>query len=428
MDGLRKALKHLLRIVLPWSALRLIYRRHAYRYIRRLRVTLDPSRKTVLVLNHFYDQDVRALILANDRYNLVPIDTVTLFRGAKIYFNPDIRGLHAPYGTADPDLVAKYREECRRIIEQLDRKLNLGVIVSASDIFYWIRELIVVARERGIRTVILDKEGTLSPHDFYAEADRIRTNAPFMSDHIFVWSERQKEFWKRIGVDDGAITVVGQARSDLLHRERRNDVEALFPVVKPLITLFSYMDDAYIPVELVRAEGLTWRQMKTETHDEISRLAQAHPEYNFVVKTHPQQPDLETLRRKYDRTNLRVVGGATLANELMQRSELIVAFQTTAVIEAMFLNKRVIYTYWDPLVGRLEKDLLPFHNAPGIAVARSFERFQNYCSRFIAGDLSPFEFDAATLKRRDEFINVYLYRPDGQVCRRFLESLEAFVK
>ena len=181
MDGLRKALKRLLRIVLPWSALRLIYRLHAYRYIQRLRVKLDPSRKTVLVLNHFYDQDVRALGLANDRYNRVPIDTVTLFRGAKIYFNREIQGLHAPYATADPNMVAEYRKECRRIIELLDRKLNIGVIVSASDIFYWIRELIVVARERGIRTVILDKEGTLSPHDFYTEAERIRANAPFVS-------------------------------------------------------------------------------------------------------------------------------------------------------------------------------------------------------------------------------------------------------
>ncbi len=221
MDGLKKTVKRILRSLLPGGMLRLTIRWHAARYVRRLDVPLDPSRKTVLILNHFYDQDVRALGLANRQFNLVVIDTVTLFRGAKIFFNKDIQGLHAPYATADPALVKLYREECRHIFELLDRKFKAGLIVSASDVFYWVREFITVAREKGVRTVILDKEGTLSPHDFFTEAERIKTNAPFMSDHIFVWSERQREFWKRVGVVDDAITVVGQARSDLLHREKR---------------------------------------------------------------------------------------------------------------------------------------------------------------------------------------------------------------
>jgi hypothetical protein len=94
----------------------------------------------------------------------------------------------------------------------------------------------------------------------------------------------------------------------------------------------------------------------------------------------------------------------------------------------MFLNKKVIYTYWDPLVGRLEKDLLPFHEAAGIVVARSFEEFRDCCKRFFSGDMSLFDFDAETLKRRDDFVNEYLYRPDGQVCRRFLDSIGPFLK
>ena len=428
MDGLKRTVKRFLRAVLPWSLLRLIYRWHAARYIRRLSVPLDPARKTVLVLNHFYDQDVRALELANTRFNLVPIDTVTLFRGVKIFFSRDVQGLHVPYATADPELVTVYRRECLLIFDRLDRKFGVGLIVSPSDIFYWVREFIVVARERDVRTVVLDKEGTLSPHDFVTEAARIRVNAPFMSDHIFVWSDRQREFWKRIGVDDEAITVVGQARSDLLYRERRQDLDALFPEKRPIVTLFSYMDDAYIPVELVHSEHLTWQKMKTETHDEIGRLAQEHPEYNFVIKTHPQQTDLKQLRRKFAAPNLRVVGGSALANELLQRSELIVAFQTTAVIEAMFLNKRVIYTYWDPLVERLEDDLLPFHSAAGIAVARTFEAFRDYCERFFAGDMTAFEGNAETVRRRDDFVNEYFYRPDGNVSARFLDTLGRFIK
>ncbi len=194
------------------------------------------------------------------------------------------------------------------------------------------------------------------------------------------------------------------------------------------MTLFSYMDDAYVPVELIHSEHLTWRQMKTETHDEIARLAHEHPEFNFVIKTHPQQLDLKILQQKYSAPNVRVVGGAALANELLQRSELIVAFQTTAVIEAMFLNKRIIYTYWDPLVSRLESDLLPFQRASGVVVAQTFKAFCDTCEQFFSGDMTVFEYDSETLRQRDDFVNEYLYRPDGQVCARFLDSIVRFVK
>jgi hypothetical protein len=428
MDGILRLLKRFLRMVLPWGVLRLIYRWHAYWYLRGLQVNLDPARKTIVVLNHFYDQDIRALALANREYNLVSIDAVTLFRGAKMFFSPEVRGLLVPYAEADPVMVERYRIECRCLLDRLDRKIKVGLLVSASDLFYWVREFIAVARERGIGTVILDKEGVISPHDFHSEAERIRTKAPFMSDHIFVWSDRQREFWKHAGVDESLITVTGQARSDLLHSERRNDLDSLFPSVQPLVSLFSYMDDAYVPAELICSERLTWQMMKSETHDEIARLAAEHPDFNFVIKTHPQQPDLDLLRRKYSRANLKVIGGAAVSNELLQRSELIVAFQTTAVIEAMFLNKRIIYTYWDPLLSRLENDLLPFHRADGLAVAHSLDEFREYCRRFFDGDTSLFVYDAETLRRRDAFVNGYIYRPDGQTSRRFLDNVGRFVR
>ncbi|RKX24439.1 MAG: hypothetical protein DRP45_08190 [Candidatus Zixiibacteriota bacterium] len=426
MERVSKLTKRILRWLLPWQVLHIVYRRHALRYLKNLSVSIDPNRKTIVVLNHFFDQDVRALSLANKDYNLVVIDTVTLFRGAKIFFDEDVRELHVPYDTADPSLIARYRRECELIFDHLRKEVNVSLIVTASDIFYWVREFIGVARDRGVKTVVLDKEGTLSPYDFEAEARRIREFAPFMSDHIFVWSERQREFWNRIGVTDERISVIGQPRSDLLHCEQREEVDRLFHKAQPIVTLFSYMDDAYIPVKLIRSEGLKW-EMKTETHDEFYRLAQVNPSYNFVIKTHPQQPDLVDLKRKYERDNLRVIGGSAVANELLQRSELIIAFQTTAVIEAMLLKRRVVYTYWDKLVERLKDDLLPFHRASGIVVSRSFEDFRNKCASFFGGDSSVFEFTSESTAARDEFVNQYLHKPDGHVCDRFLESVERFM-
>ena len=163
IDGLKRLIKGVLSRWLPWSVRRLIYRKLAIRYIRSLPVALDRTRKTIIVLNHFFDQDVRALALANKRFNLVPIDTVTLFRGAKIFFDEDVRELEVRYAGADPARVARYRDEYQRIFDLLNEKLTVDLVVTASDVFYWVREFIAAARHRGVKTVVLDKEGTLSP-------------------------------------------------------------------------------------------------------------------------------------------------------------------------------------------------------------------------------------------------------------------------
>ncbi len=420
--------KRTIRSFLPPSILIRIYRRLAERYIDSLTPSHDPAKKTILALNHFYEQDLRALSQACRDYNFVVVDAPRLVRGAKLFFDDDVIQLNAPYDSSSPSKRAAWQNECRRLLDRVDKRFGIDLMITPADCFWWIREMIDVGHERGFKTVVIDKEGIISPYDFEAAANRIRMMAPFMSDHLYVWSERQRVFWNRIGVSNENISVIGQPRSDLFYCEATNEVDALFPRSQPTIVFFTYMHDAYIPIELATAEGLTWTVMRDETHEEVSRLAQQFPNYNFVVKAHPQQPDRQLLKDRYERDNLRVVGGSSIANELIQRSTLIIAFQTTAVIEAMFMGKRVVYTYWSELLPRLESDLLPFHNAPGIRIARSLQEFRQTCERVLTGDKSMFEFSQETLAARDRFVNEYLYRPDGHVCERFFDSVGRYIR
>ena len=414
------------RNILPRRLVRLIYRKFIFRYINNLHANHDSDRKTILAINHYYDQDLRALTMANEKYNLVIIDGTKLSKVNSIYFSLPVRRLEVPYESEPPAHRLLYRQECRLILDRLERRFQPRLLLTGSDNYCFVREFIAAARERGMPTLVLDKEGIISPYYFEAGARRISELAPFMSDHIFVWSERQRQFWMKVGVAEGHITVIGQARSDLFYREQSRVLDKYFPVVKPLVTLFSYEDVAYVPIAVLH-EGVSWREMKCQTHDYIYAAARAHPEYNFVIKTHPQQSDLAELQSAYRLDNLVVIGGASTANELIQRSELIIAFQTTAIIEAMFLGRRVIYTAWDANYARFASDLLPFHKAPGIVVADSRGRFDAVCARFFSGDHSDFQFPAEDMAARDAFVNEYLYRPDGHVCERFFEAIDRFV-
>ncbi|MEZ5357629.1 MAG: hypothetical protein R3F48_02280 [Candidatus Zixiibacteriota bacterium] len=403
-----------------------IYRQLVKKYISGLDYTIDPTKKTILALNHFYDQDLRALANANSDYNFIVVDAPQLARGGKLYYDSDVIRMEVPYSDTSDKNRLMWRDECRYIFDSLNRRFNIDIIITPSDIFWWIRELITVAKENGVKTVVIDKEGLISPFDFDAEAKRIRERAPFMSDHIYVWSDRQRQYWNKIGVSDDKITILGQPRSDLFHHEHNRVVDSYFQTPQPLITFFSYEDTAYIPPYLIK-QGLTWQVMKKQTHDFVYELSKRNPHYNFVIKTHPQQSDLAALQERYSGDNIAVIGGAQIANELIQRSELIIAFQTTGVIEAMFMNRRVIYTYWDPNYEQLRDDVLPYHDAPGIIPIGDFNEFKIVCTDFFTGDTARFEFDDKAIQARDAFVDTYLYRPDGRVCDRFFATIGRFV-
>ena len=422
-----KNIKRQIRKSLPLPVVRRIYRTQAARYIADLKADYDPAQKTILAINHLFDQDLNALALANSKYNFIILDFAIMFRAGKTYFSKPVHLITAPYDSEPERNRMLYREECRLYFEKLTDRFHPDLILVPNDNFAFIREFIHVAHENGVPTVILDKEGTISPNSFEAEAERARKFTPFISDHVFVWSERQKAYWRNRDVSPDCITVVGQPRSDLFYSQQTDRVSGLFPGQKPLITLFSYFDDAYIPLTLKKTEGLSWKAMKTESHDFLSELAKKNPDFNFVIKCHPQQLDIDYLAKRYNHNNLRVLGGADIANELIQKSELIIAFQTTSVIEAMFMNKKIIYTAWDPNYERLKDDILPFHTASGIVIADTREKFHQVCDRFFSGNHSDFSFSEDQLEARDKFVNEYFYKPDGHVCERFFEEIGRFL-
>ena len=420
---MKLTIKKLAKKLLPREAKIRFYRQAGLRYLRSIPVPRAKDRPTVIVFNHFFDQDVHAMQYGEKTLNYVVVDAPRLFRGARLFFGEDVKCLLAPYDSEPLENRTAYRRECEVFFNLIQSRFSPSAIVLTADNFYWARELVALARERDVRVAVVDKEGVITPHYFTVGADRYKRYAPFMSDQIFVYSDRQRDYWQEAGVTPDHISVIGQLRSDLFFRERRREVDRLFPKVQPLVTFFSYEDDAYITM-LQDGDRRTWSRMKRETHDTIFSMASAHPEFNFVIKTHPQQSDLPALKIRYDGlSNLAVVGGSSIGNELIQRSELIVAFQTTAVIEAMFMDRRVIYTCWDPHYDQFSPHILPFHDAPGIYVARTFAAFEAVCERFFKGDWSDFVLSGEEREQRTDFVDTYLFRPDGDTCKRFDRAL-----
>lgn len=416
-----------LKTFLPRSVLMLYYRMHYSRYINKLEIDIDSSKKTILAINHFYDQDYEACQLSNEAFNFVVIDGPELFKSAKIFFSQDVQDISTPYAHERKVSLDTWRLESESIFGLLKTRFHFDYLLLPSDTFFWIREFVDIAKINNIVTVILDKEGTISPYDFEYQSQKIKVYCPIIAEYVFVWSQRQKSFWERMNVSPERIFVVGQPRSDLFYLKKTDLLDDIIEDgTLPLIVFFSYHDDAYInPNRNKRRDPpLSWRKMKSETHDIILEMAEKYEgRYNFIIKTHPQQLDLPELKQKYSRTNLKVVGGSSLSNKLIQKAKLIIAFQTTIIIEAMYLNRNVIYTYWDEHIDEIETDLLPFHKAAGIIVTKSREGFHQRLEAFLT-EPKDFVYGPEELKAKEAFVEDYIFQPDGKTCERFYNRLK----
>jgi hypothetical protein len=420
-----KSIKSKLISYLPFYILTHIYKIQYIRYINKLYHDIDPNKKTVLAINHFYDQDYEACSISAINHNFVVVNGPVLFKFAKYFFSKRVIELLIKYPSDNNKGLQQWKKISDDIFDRLDKKFNFDFIVTPSDSFYWIREFIKKGNESKI-SIILDKEGTISPFDFEKEAKKLSSFAPVLAKNIFVWSNRQKAYWEKIGAESSSIVVLGQPRSDLFYKKEANSLKNYFKEDLPLIVFFSYHDDAYInPIRnLNKKDPYSWVDMKSSSHEILSRMSKKYSDkFNFVIKTHPQQIDLTSLQKKYNSDNLKVIGGSSISNELIQKSRLIIGFQTTIIIEALYLNKNVIYTYWSDSIKDLENDLLPFHKASCIKIAREVEKFESMLDDFLHEPVD-FYFGVDEVLKKDGFVEEYIFQPDGNCCNRFFKYID----
>lgn len=268
-----------------------------------------------------------------------------------------------------------------------------------------------------------------------AESARLAKKYPFISDHMTVNSLRQKQFWMRAGAKEEMITVTGQPRFDFYKQPERwkkwQDFNIPINTDKQTVLFFSYDVDAYIHPDYP-TQGLSWLDLRNETEEILIKLANSG-KINVLIKPHPQQNPVDVKRisdklaRQGKRSwgkNLFMIGGAFDTRQLIVNSDIIVGFQTTALIEAICANKKVIYTFWGQVAEQLKDLLIPFHNYPDVfnCVNSPLDLEKMVMREEIAAK------DGENEINRQTFINEHLGKIDGQSAIRVLSVVDDFVK
>jgi len=377
----------------------------------------------LLVLDHFFDQDIAALRDAaapDDELRVLPYEP--LRTEALRVFPPEVaRGLE-PY--ARPELEDHRRRWAALLERYLEEEFSawpFDALVLPSDLFFYVRAAPAACHRLGAPLLVVQKETTISPNTMIEHADRVRRYAPPLAYRMTVCSERQRDFWLNAGGEPDRIEVVGQPRFDLYAAQAETGGERGDD--PPKVLFFSYHVDAYHPSTGSRKP--VWEALHRQTEEGLWELARAG--WRVLVKPHPQQDfsaERRRIRSRAGQLPIELVSPGGDARGLIAGADVVIGFQTTALLEAMAAAKPVLYTGWDPEAARLRDELVPFADwGDVIHVIESADALAP-----TAREALGWRPDDSQRSRRSELVEGFLGPIDGHASERTLAVVRRTVE
>jgi hypothetical protein len=390
-----------------------------------------PHGKTFVVFNHCYELDIEALCAADTQHTLWVLDAFSVFTDVAHYFPDGQRDIDQVYGAGEMAAsIARFkRAYVSRLADKLVRETKLDALITPSDVFFYLRPLMEELRDRGVPTIVQDKEGTIAPGTFMDDhADMLRERYPPIGDQYYLWNEAHFRFLHRAGLDPAITHILGQPRSDFFFQPDRWPSKQSLGLTenKKLVVMFTFDADVYVR-NLERNPDMPWRPLRDHMHAAGRELARMRSDVEVVIKAHPQAADLADIRTEVAADPLPNVSlvTANVASPLIVHADVILGFQSTVMIEAMMTKAPVIYVGWGPKHDHFDRDMIPIHRSGGVLIPDSRDALDRMLRDALDGKLSPSEEMRAA---RKQFTDRYFWNADGLASKRILDHAAQFVQ
>jgi hypothetical protein len=267
------------------------------------------------------------------------------------------------YRTAPPKLEKKkleLREFWVEVLNILRQRLKIDVVLTGNYSYASEQELAAACYSLGIPFIAMHKECLKTPglEPFYQDIYETRKN-PFQGVKICVYNEVEARIQRGAHTTSSEnIIITGMARMDRLHSLRRDlSASQSSRTGRPTVLFFSFNIKAGLPLigrklpqpfETLESslERLTCQELAKACHFAMLELARENPNIKVVIKTKGDTLSANTLRSFFggDLTfpkNLEIMAGGDVSKVLVE-SSVVCGFNTTALFEALALNKPVV--------------------------------------------------------------------------------------
>ncbi len=394
--------------------------------------------KFLLINNHF-SQDIDSLVRSFPAHYAYKIVDANYFAWKARRYLPE------PAFSTDfgyyyrPELSrarARWKQKACRALHELFMVFPFDIILSPSDTYVYIRDVITAAREMGVPFLVLTRETTNPLLCEQINAPIIAKGFPFISDHLMVCSERHKRFWQIAGAPEHKIEVTGQPRFDFyqqpeLWKPLQESGVFFADAAKPTILFLSYELYAYLSYADYEAGTATWAELRDGTVKALVEVAAEHG-FNLMVKPHPQQPpddvhaleaQLQILSREGWNSSVVLLSGDFDTRQLIVNADVIVGFQSTTLYESLMAGKPTIYTCWtDPLKKMPEGMIFPFDQYTHVLeCATSPDHLRALVRDAARNTAQP---DETKLQKKRRVAEEYMGPCDGKATARVLAAVE----
>ena len=328
----------------------------------------------------------------------------------------------------------KFRRYFYKVIKFINNFVSIDMILMPKFNDDWTIDFIQVVNELKLKLFIDDREGAITPQRMLKVPPQLKgINLQF--DLMTTQNHTHKEFFLKAGFPDSKVIVNGATQSDywFLKNYWKDLKEIDSSLRKDLVKIlfFSFGERTYMNF-YYGDEERTWMPLIKDVNDVLIQILDKYEgKIQVLYKTSAKlnrdiSKDIlrftNNAKRHIRNRYLLFLDSSTSSFDLIRHSQLIVGFQTTGMIEAMNIERPIIYTAWGDLYSDIKDTLLPLEDERSLTVCSNKEMFYKKLSEFIENNNS-YNFLKDKKIFRKNLIDKYFYNSNGKVCERLAKMI-----
>jgi hypothetical protein len=324
----------------------------------------------------------------------------------------------------------KYVHKLFDLLEFFTGKINLFLSGSNND--RYVVEMIHVAQERGTSWVVQEREGTGTDLTYKMESIGFKESGSVVAHYHFLANDKHSECFENAKTDSVRFTkTLGELDTDQWFYQDLEVIKQKYSAwdrYRKVLLFLTFGERNYIePTSFPNNPELSWKPLIKDCEDVIFDFAKSNPDVLVLYRMgHKEDLNERFLNRVKDAALTNVISSTreTPFIEIAHRSDMIVGFQTTALFEAMFLDKPIIQVNWHiPSILNPETDLLPINVYNACVTANSKSEFHSLLEDWIAGR-PVMSITDEIMQNRKKTREIMFHNADGRVSERFLLEIK----
>ncbi len=375
------------------------------------------------ILSELHKRDIHVALLPRGIFDYLFSKYLAVYKSKSSFFQEFALEKYFPYKKER----LHFFNACKFVIKILGKTFPTKTIILPKYNDDFTLELIKAFDSLSWKTIVYDREGTVNEN-------RLRKVPPIVAkmavncNYLITYNDRHKMFFDRVfklsDLKKPVIKIIGNPASDEWFNRfvPKNSFDKLI-LKNNIISFFAFGEFSYVyDSDYLKGKREVWKSLLTEIHNVLSNHLDSNKEKKILYKRGPKgnrdywHGSLDLLTR----SNAELMLNTANSNQIILNSDIIIAFQTTVIIDAMHTDKIIIYCAWGENYNEIKHEMLDFESYAemgAILHAKSAKDLKNYL------EINPKNIKI-NFKARKEIRELFTNNPDGSVASRFVNWFE----